>query len=323
MIKKDKLNMDSSTTNKSKKYRKAETVDKFEVENYFSKKGYNVVDIQKLWRHLYGKLEKDNKIFFLKMASTPNIGERTKNEVSWNQQIKRLVKEFGIDCFDVPDIYNTGEFEGKFYFLSSYHEGSMLASKNPPKTKGLGRWLDKIVKANLFFLSLRNVKFSRDKGAKTIVEKWDEYIQKIQDWYKEARRKQLQKILETVKELKDTYVPGVNHGDFVPWHMIREGEKFILIDGEHASGQSPRYYDICYFYHRLYTSAKNPELAKLYLNKIRKSLSKAEKNKFDSSIRPILASRIIGGFWDAKNDGQVDLTYHTSLKDDFLKNDLF
>lgn len=305
-----------------KNYRKAKVLDKKGVKNHFSKNGYNVLDLQQLWRHMHGKLEKDNKVFFFKMASTPDIGERTQNETSWNQQIHRLVKESGIYYFNVPEIYDTGEYEGKFYYLSSYHEGTMLASKNPPYTDGLDRWLNRIVKSNLFFLSLENLSLPRDRGQKGIDKEWDKFIKKIKSRHQEVEEHQLQEVLEEVHNLKNTYEQGVNHGDFVPWHMIHEGDRFVLIDGEHASAQSPKYYDICYFYHRLYTSAQNPELAKLYLNKLRSSLPKSEKNKLDLSIRPILAARIISGFWDAQNDNQVCVAYHKDLKEDFLKNKL-
>jgi len=325
MTKKDKLNIDSFTTKEGKNYRQAKTVNLNELENYFSKKGFKVINIQQLWRHVHGKLEKDNKIFFLKMASTPDIGERTQNETSWNRQIHDLIVKSGIDYFDVPEIYESGEYEGKFYYLSSYHDGSLLASKNPPDTKRLDQWLDKILKSNLFFLSLQkqDLHLQRDQGSESLIKRWDKFFKKIQGWYQEVEEYHLQEILEAVKNLKDTYEPSVNHGDFVPWHMIQEGEKFILIDGEHASTKSPRYYDVCYFYHRVYTSAQNPELAKSYLSKLRSRLPKTEKNKFDSSIKPILAARIIGGFWDAKNEGQVEFTYHNNLKDDFLRNNLF
>lgn len=324
MIKKDKLNIDSFTTKEGKNYRQAETVKLSELKNYFSKKGFKVIDIQQVWRHVHGKLEKDNKIFFLKMASTPDIGERTQNEVSWNRQTHDLIVESNIDYFDVPEIYESGEYEGKFYYLSSYHDGSLLASKNPPNTERLDMWLDKILKSNLFFLSLQkqDLRLQRDQDSEDLTNKWDEFFKKIQGWYQEVEKHHLQEILEAVKNLKDTYEPSVNHGDFVPWHMIQEGKKFILIDGEHASAQSPRYYDVCYFYHRLYTSAQNPELAKNYLSKLRDQLPKEEKNKFDLSIKPILATRIIGGFWDAKTNEQDDTSYHNRLRDDFLKNNL-
>ena len=324
-MKKDKLNIDSFTTKAGKNYRKARLLDKDLIENYFSKNGYDILELHQLWRHLHKKPKKDNKIFFLKMASTPDIGERTQNETLWNQQIGSLIEKADINYFDVPKIYESGEYEKKFYYLSSHHDGSMLAFKNPPNTENLDQWIDKIVKSNLFFLSLQkqNLNLRRDQDSISSQKKWNEFFQRVQSWYLEVKEHQLQEMLESVKKLRDTYELGVNHGDFVPWHMIQDGGKFILIDGEHASSQSPRYYDVCYFYHRLYTSAQNPGLAKNYLNKLRNQLSEEEKNKFDLSIKPILATRIIGGFWDAKTDKQDDVSYHNGLRNDFLKNNLF
>ena len=323
-MKKDKLNIDSFTNKEGKNYRKSEALGKNEIENYFSKKGYDVLDLQQIWRHVHGKLKKDNKIFFLKMASTLDIGEKTQNETLWNNQIGNLIEKAGVDYFDVPHIHEVGKYDGKFYYLSSHHDGAMLASKNPPNTGNLEQWTDKIIKSNLFFLSLQkqDLSFKRDQDSISSQDKWDEFFQRVQSWYHEVEEHQLREIFKEVKNLKTTFEPSVNHGDFVPWHMIEEGEKFILIDGEHVSTQSPKYYDVCYFYHRLYTSAQNPGLAKLYLSKFRDQLSEGEKNKFDLAIKPILATRIIGGFWDAKTDKQKDISYHNKLREDFLKNNL-
>ena len=320
---KDKLNIDLFITKNGKNYRKSETANKTEIKNYFLKKGFNVLNIKQLWRHIHGKLEKNNKIFFFKMSSTPGIGERTQNEVSWNKQICELIKKFNIDYFNVPKIYDYGHYQEKFYYLSSYYSGQFLSQKNPFNIKNLSKWIDKIVKTNLFFLSLKNIKFYRDKDSKNLIEKWDDYFKKNNNRYEEIKENQLENVINEVKNLKNTYTAGVNHGDFVPWHMIQDTGKFTLIDGEHASSQTPRYYDICYFYHRVYTSANAPKFAKYYLSKIRQSIPLSEKNKFDISIRPILASRIIGGFWDAKTNGLKDLTYHNQLKKDFSKNNLY
>lgn len=324
-MKKDKLNIDSFTDREGKNYRRSEVLDKKEIETYFSKEGYEVVELQQIWRHVHGRLKKGDKIFFLKMATTPDIGEKTKNESLWNNEIGSLIEKTGVDYFDVPRIYETGEYEGKFYYLSSCHNGALLASKNPPSTDNLEKWINKIIKSNLFFLSLqeKDLNLRRNRVTVDSQDRWDEFYQRIKSWYEEVKEHRLQKIFDEVKNLRSTFEPSVNHGDFVPWHMIQEDEKFILIDGEHASVQSPKYYDVCYFYHRLYTSAQNPELAKTYLDKFRSQLSEENKNKFDLSIRPILATRIIGGFWDAKTDGQEDVIYHNKLKEDFLKNTLF
>ncbi len=324
-MKKDKLNIDSFTDNEGRNYRKSEVLEKEEVADFFSKKGYEVIELQQIWRHLHGKLKKDDKIYFLKMASTPDIGERTKNEPAWNDQIGNLIKKEAVDYFDVPHIYDIGEYEGKFYYLSSHHSGDMLASNNPPSTVNLEGWIDKIVRSNLFFHSLQrqDLNFPRDQQRESFEDGWKEYYQSVQSWHEEVKEHKLEEVFDEVKNLKDVFEPSVNHGDFVPWHMIQEGKKFILIDGEHGTKESPKYYDVCYFYHRLYTSGQNPELAKVYLGKFKDKLAEEEKNKFHLLIRPILTARIIGGFWDAKTTGGEDLSFHSRLREDFLNNDLF
>jgi len=322
MIKEDKLSIDSFKTSEGKNYRQAQEMDKGEITGFFEEMGFEVLEVEQLWRHIHGKLKKDDQILFFKMASTKDIGERTKNEVSWNNQIGEAAKQQAIDTFAVPKVFQTGEFNGNYFYISEFYEGPFLATKEPRDVSRLEKWLDKIVDTNLFFLRLENIEFDRDKEQKSIFDQWDEYFNKISSWHQEVKENDLDDIFEAVKEMKNTYKPAVNHGDFVPWHMIEANGKFVLIDAEHASSKSPRYYDIVYFYHRLYTSANSPDLAKKYLNMIRERLPADEKEKFERSIRPIIAARIIGGFWDAKTDGQDDLTYHQQLRQDFLDNNL-
>lgn len=324
-MKEDKLNIDSFIEKEGRNYRKSEKLEEKEITEFFSKQGYEVIELQQIWRHVHGKIKKDGETFFLKMASTPDIGRRTKNESFWNEQIGNLVKKENINYFDVPSIHTSGMYENKFYYLSSNHTGTMLASSDPVNTANLEKWIDKIIKSNLFFLSLprKNLSFPRDDERGAFDEEWGQYYQSIQSWHEEVKEHGLQDVFDQVKNLKDKFQPSVNHGDFLPWHMIEEGEKFILIDGEHGSKESPKYYDVCYFYHILYTSGQNPELAKTYLGKFRGELPKEEKSVFEGLMKPILAARIIGGFWDAKNATQTDVSYHNKLREDFLKNDLF
>lgn len=321
MKREDKLNqLNLYETAEKKDIRKAEVLDKTELIQFFINQGYTVHVLDQQWRHAHGKLEKDGRIFFLKMASTPDIGERTRNEASWNTEINQKINSSKVDYFAVPEIYETGKYEGKFYYLASYHEGPFLAEKD--KTAELEPWLNKIVQTNLFLLSLKDKTFYRDQGLTPKIQDWDNW-QNFDKWYEQVKDYNLEPIYQAAKNLEKIYEPGVNHGDFVPWHMIKSKNKFILIDAEHASGLTPRYLDIIYLYHRLYTKANNPELAKNYLNKIRFRLPKEERNKFEQAIQPILAKRIVGGYLDYKSGDKTDLGYHEKLKQDFLNNNLY
>jgi hypothetical protein len=324
-MREDKLNIDIFTDQNGHNYRQAVDLDLVAVEKYFVDLGYIVFDLHQLWRHVHGKLQKSGQTYFLKLASTLDIGIRTKNEVAWNQQLGEKIKTAGVDYFTVPQVYETGEYEGKFYFISSYYGGNLLVDNNPFDISSLEVWLDKVVLINLFllFLPVNDFNLPRDNEDILAGEKIERFHKKVETWCNDVREYDLEVLLLEIKKLDENCTISVNHSDFVPWHMIIENDKFVLIDGEHGTAKSLKYYDVCYFYHRLYTAARAPQLAKLYLSKIVKALSVDEQDNFLSLMRPVLASRIIGGFWDEKTAGRTDVKYHQMLKQDFLSNHLF
>jgi hypothetical protein len=233
-----------------------------------------------------------------------------------------MIKRNNIDFFAVPAIHDSGEHDGKFYYLSDFYPGPLLATKNPPRTDRLESWLDKIAAANSFILAIDPDDLRPGDSAKKEItdQDWADKFRRVESWQKEVPDANLEPLLEAVKKARDTYTPAIKHGDFVPWHMIEAGDKFILIDAEHCSPDAPRYVDIAYFYHRLYTSGQNPELADKYLKIFRARLACPQQAEFDRAIVPILAERIIGGYWDAKTDDVKDTHFHDRLKVEFIKN---
>lgn len=148
-------------------------------------------------------------------------------------------------------------------------------------------------------------------------------LQRIFSWADQVPERDLSRLKRYLEEGFKKDIPlGVNHGDFVPWHMIRQADgRFALIDGEHGSAQTPRYYDIAYFYHRVYTKLENPNLAEAYLSEIVRRLPEKESGMFREFFPLLLASRIIGGFFDAKHD-RTDFQYHDRLLEKFLRENI-
>lgn len=322
----DTLKTDIFTDKRGKNYRCAEELDKEMVARFFKKQGFNVLAIDQIFRHVHGKLEKNGQTLFFKLASTKDISERTYNEMVWNNKItERTTNSYIRAYFCVPQIFDWGNLGENFYYISEFFEGSVLTTKKPPDQRNLAEWIDRIVEVNMFLLNLKGSLFlPRDKNEfKGRVNFFKLFSD--QDWklLQELKEFDLNDVLEREKELRFTYEPGINHGGFTPWHIIENGNAFVLIDGEHASCKLPKYFDIVYFYHRVYTGAGAPEIAKNYMNKIRNGLNSKERDKFDQAINPLIANRIIGGFWDAKNEKKRDFLYHLSLKKDFLENELF
>jgi hypothetical protein len=127
--------------------------------------------------------------------------------------------------------------------------------------------------------------------------------------------------------VESLYSPALAHGDFTPWHVfVTSNSKLVLTDGEWANSCLPKYYDLAYCYHRMCTCIGAFDLARSLVNKYRKLLNKNELVNFDKLFKPILAERILGGFWDLAtkvNTAEGEKKNHKQLQSLFLKKDLY
>ena len=302
-------------------HRKPDILDLDKVNQALRNGGFGVGGLEQFWRHVTGRVKKDGKEYFIKIAANDAVAERTRNEVTWNEQISKLTKLR--DIFYVPPILDTGKLMGRFYYLTEFVEGRAVATKNPPDLSRLEFWLKKIVLANLYLLQLTGLKFRRDKSQENFVKDPRDYVSKTRSWMKEVGDPKLASLMSVIEGIVGTYEPSINHGDFVPWHMFDNSTYFTLIDGEAASSLSPRYYDIAYFYRAVYTSGKSPELAKKHLNLVRDSLPPDDRDGFVESVVPLIAARIMAGYRDAKIDKNKDTKYLDLAMKDVLNGNIF
>jgi hypothetical protein len=319
---KDRLNTDLFIEKNGKNYRLPINLNLDSVRQYFEHKGYKVIFLDQMYRHVHGKLEKDGQAFFLKLASTQDIGERTHNEKIWNENLNKQLHLDKITDFTVPGIIDFGFYDkNKYFFISEYFEGKFVATKNPPNNYLIEECLDQIVSISNYFLQLP-AKFSLprdDLEYSGQMNFFDHCYKQDSKLISELKEYKLEAILSIERETKLFYQLSINHGDFVPWHLIINNTKLVLIDAEQGSFKLPRYFDVVYFYSRLYTGAYQPEMAKKYLQKVRENLSRNEKENFIKAIRPLIANRLIGGFWHAKNETK-GIEYQQMLKSDLLSN---
>lgn len=327
-MKHDRLKTSMFKTDNGKNYRNAQEIDLNALIKKINLLGYNVLFINQPWRNVFAILQKNNKKFFFKMASTIGIAEKLKNEISWNEQINCFITKEMLFC--IPKIIDKGTIkignQKLDYYMAEYFEGDFISNKNDCCIDQLKPWINLIISFNYFLFNIKNINFYLDNSEKNIKDMGVEfYNNKIVNWYSENIDKNLDELLKIAHDIIDVYndnLLGVNHGDFVPWHIIKQKEKIIIIDGEHASIQKPLFYDSAYFYHRIYTDAENPIAAKLYLKNFFKKLDNNTKKLFNKIFRIVLATRTVGGFWDAKNKNIKDFCYHQSLKKDIIENKL-
>lgn len=295
-----------------------------QLTNKLEQMGIKAIELTQLWRNVTGKVEYEGRPRFFKMASTEAIGQKIKNEVDWNNFAN---SEFVESVLKVPKIIKTGRVDGLFYYLAEFVEGQPLAAKNYGGTGfEILNFAPNIPQVSIFAAELQNYSYlnfsdqssyqlsedrslSSEAQTKILMDKVNSFIQPVS-----VIGTSLEKQVNLVKENIDDWKYCINHADFTPWHVLESNSgQLYLIDGEHAS-LKPDFYDIAYFYHRTFTQAERPDLAEEFLQLTFSKLNSEKQALFTKQFPSVIASRIIGGYFDAVNDKVTDFSFHHQLK---------
>jgi hypothetical protein len=303
----------------------AKVIDLTELTSFLSDSGYKVIKLDQRWRHVHGIVEANNSKYFFKLASTPDIGVRTENEADWNKKAAAPLLEISKGKLIVPKIHETGQYQGSFFYIADFYDGQFPADHDPPRTDSLPKYLSSLVEVALQLNRLRIDSLwsvGENKELQALIKR---FFDQVDGWLRDAGRDDLADLRALVEPLNDIYSPRASHGDFVPWHVILNGDRRILIDGEHAWSGRSRYYDVAYFYHRLSTSAARPDLARKFISEFRNGLPLDEAVEFEGLFVPLIASRSIAGFYDVTlfDDQKKVLDKHEELRRMILSGDLW
>ena len=272
-------------------YRIGQDLNLTDVEQFF-KKSY---EVKKLWsekRHVVGILEKENKKYFLKLATTEGISIRFETEKIWDEEFnKHNTKQ----NFKVPKIFESGYYNKLLYFVTDFFEGEKLAELTG-KTNKISDNLELVLD---FAEHIQTLPLTIPVNDAIMSDDHQEWFRlKTKSWLdsipKDVYDKfELDKLWRIVVEGSNLLQKRPRHGDFTPWHIILPGDsKLGLIDGEHAHSLGVEYYDICYFIQRVYSVLEDEELASKIFHKL---LSRGYDK---SKLKTVLLSRAIGGFLD-------------------------
>lgn len=273
-----------------------------------SQAGFEVIEHTKPWRFVRGTAKKNGATYFFKISpDDPELAQRLQKQASFDQIIGQEIDKASVKPpFRVPQVVQTRFTDTSNWMISEHFAGDLLATWTPAREpKSLENWLDKITDALVFLDSLisNNIQLVNDPpSTKTFNERMVTFMQK---WSEEPLKQKLitvEELVNLTQIMADAPIlpEQLQHGDFVPWHMIDLGNSFGLIDSEAASTHKARFYDVAYFYHRIFTKLWQPKLARKFLKTFLDKTPSGEAD-FQKYFLPLLAPRAIGGLFDYAN----------------------
>lgn len=285
-----------------------------DIGRYLEDKGYKVQKLEQPWRHVVGTVRYENEKLFLKLASTKEIGERTENEAYWDSRVNDNWKKF-ITTFGSPKVFDDGYYKDRYWFIASYVTGKPLAEVG----KEVGMTDDDLLQAAKMAKEIIDLtpKILLPKDERHMKEMWKVGIaEKAREWSKNCKT-DTKKLLQFIEKHAEAADVAVSHGDFVPWHIIKsKNKKYFLVDAEAALIGGLKFYDVAYFYHRVYTKLQRPDLAKMFLDRFKEIYSWTENDQV--TFEPVLASRIMGGYFDAERDGVTSMELNQEMERDLV-----
>lgn len=268
------------------------------IEN-FKKQGYVIKNISKPWRSTIGLLKKSSKIFILKIAQINDgtinkisdhskIVSELKNQALWQLSVNSLIRNKNLPV-KIPQVYNSKFNENIGYLLEDYIEGENITE--------VDKWIDSFVTVLHFF---NDIKIDNINLLHPDLSAYEWLVEKIKIWSKEPleerviNEKQMKIVFNIVYRAKDLLHFGLQHGDFSPSHILDyKYPIFGLIDAEKGGINKAAYYDVAYFYPKIYIQLNKPNSAREFLKKFIERLSE-DRDNFSKQFMAILTSRAIG-----------------------------
>lgn len=264
--------------------------------------GYKIISHHTPWRFHIFTLEKDHQKFFAKMSTDQSFNLALQNEVAFYKQLT------GAKSFRVPEIIDTGtNLPNLFFYISNLIDTKSLDIDNLDLNKIADIILE--IKNSTLVLPKDGIDLTLEKRNQLIIEK-------LKLWMSKSKYNCSPLYNYFYKRLPILGRQTI-HGDLAANHILVDASNsYWCIDPEHASSFGGPDYDTAYFFHRLYTKQKRPDLAEVFL---RLSQNFIDPQGFLAS----LSYKLIGGWMDLEYDqGQTDRSLQLELTNKFLKNDI-
>lgn len=264
---------------------------------------------------------------YVKCALGPEHNERTANQflITRGLLTQRITME-DQDMFRYPIPVRYGKVGGLAYIAEEFIEDPQLLIK--PWAKAASKTEDisepnlqvatestDLLEANITRLAKTLAFLTRLNPNQTqiAVEKQSKLLDMYARWTEECERiyrpllgsmfKANDVLQNLITPNMHNLVTGFHHGDCEPYHFIVGKSGHFLTDWEFAKHYGYFSYDAAYLIHRLWTKVRSPELAMSLMTQYLEFANLDEK-EFET-FKLMLATRVIGGWIDVKNDNSM------------------
>lgn len=233
-------------------------------------------------------------------VSKPGYEGQLENEVWWNLTCARLQAAAPEIPVQAPTVLEYGSN----YYVAPFYNGSALIDKDATR-EAVPPHSDFLVQTLVAFDGIGLIHSGDPLYKSSIPNAYSKLTGKLDEQLKQPLAAQyitgagVDKAKAVIEKYRSRLQSCLQHGDFVPWHMIVTIQGVVLIDGEHAGVALPRYYDLAYLYTRLFTRLHAHEAAADILKNF---LLQAKPERFEQAFLTVMTSRVLGIHLDAYNE---------------------
>lgn len=195
------------------------------------------------------------KDFLLKIAVKPEFNSKIRQQGVGAEKLAGLLRD--ISWLSAERVIANGENwlvvewlpDGPLATKEQFQAGQNLGAID--KFVRIAAQLDDAAVANLDITVKKPIRLSRHRlepkvYSQNVAEKFEPFLGRP-----DFNEPLVKAGLEYFEQRIASFTACYQHGDLTPWHILKKGKQFVVVDCEHVSDDWPRFYDIANFYSKL------------------------------------------------------------------------
>lgn len=234
----------------------------------------------------YLKVRRQDKWYFVKIAQNDEAREGLLREYLWSEFMERVTVLMPALKLDGPHIFKR---IGTGALVFEWIDGLQVAAtwdieawrRNMRRYADMHALLDKA--AGDYSLPQVYTKLSSRDTPETTWKRWSS---------EGVDEPTVEKARELFRQYQYHVTLRLQHGGLWPWEIFSVNDRWIVVDGESAGIDLPRFYDAARAYTRLFTETGEPEMAHEFLRVVSGSVGLEQSDFYKQFISVLLVQAI-------------------------------